>query len=147
MTDTPHEYQRWAPDRWDEEGRPFRRMVDKAHPIPSGMDLLPEVTVTDLAEFLESDPARTWAWDYAYTMPEAPHYYVIRGKTVPSRKYSLAFALIAAFGEADTYHGRARVYLYNANRTARWWVMSDYPSRSRVLNMAVLADQPGQVWA
>lgn len=135
---------RWVPDRWDENGLPHRAMIDKTHPIPSGMDDLPDVTHDDLDEWLDS---RTrWAWTFATTMPDAPHYYVVRGKTVPTRAYRTAFALIATFGEDDDYYGHKRVYLYNRDRTQRWWVMSDYPSRSRILNTAHLDDQPGEEW-
>lgn len=135
---------RWEPTRWDEQGRPHRKMVGVAHDMPSGMELLPEVDRADLDEWLND--ALKWAWQFATSMPTSPHYYVVRSKTVPKRRYYLAYALIAAFGEDDDYHGDPRVYLYNRERTVRWWVMSDYPARSRILNMALLEDQPGGVW-
>lgn len=138
-------HERWEPNSWDDQGRPHREMVGKPHPMDSGMDLLPEVDRTTLEKWLAD--RRAWAWTFATSMPGSPHFYVVKSSTISKHKYMEAYALIAAYGEDDTFNGQTRVYLYNEDRTVRWWVMSDYPARSKILNMAFLDDQPGGEWA
>lgn len=125
---------RWVPDRWDENGHPWRELVGTPHPLPTRPDLLPEVTLDDLAEWERRAPGMDWT--FAYTMPTMPHNYVVRGKTISTRWYYKLYALIVAFGEDDTWRGKKRVYLYDRTAERRWWAMSDYPVKSRVINMS-----------
>lgn len=126
--------ERWVPDRWDDQGRPWREMVGTPHPLVPALHLLPEVDETDLAQW--EHRAEGLQWTFAATMPTLPHHYVVRGRAISTRAYYQAYALIAAYGETDTFHGRHRVYLYSSDGTRRWWVMSDYPQRSKIINMS-----------
>jgi len=102
---------------------------------------LPVVDEADLQWWLTHGP--TLEWRYARSMPQYPHSYVIRGETLEEQDYLRAMAVVLAFGEPGAFYGKPRVYLYSADRTHRWWLMSRDPGDSRVLNYAP-APPPGQ---
>lgn len=136
---------RWTPDRWDDDGHPWRRLVGNPHPgTPTGMDGLPPVDTDDLRRWWAYAPNSPWRT--ATTMPYAPHQYAVRGQHLPEEDYVRLYALIVAFGEDDIYRGSRRVYLYSKDRQTRWWAMSDYLTRSKLINQARLNEQPNGAW-
>lgn len=102
---------------------------------------LPVVDETDLEWWHALAPSLQWT--YARSMPQYPHSYVIRGEQLDEQDYLRAMAVILAYGEPGAFYGKPRVYLYSADRSHRWWLMSRDPGDSRVLNYAP-APPPGQ---
>lgn len=115
--------------------RAWRKLVRIPHPeLTPRLDILPTVTEHDLHEWEKAQ--HNYEWTYASSMPYAPHQYLVKGRDIPPAEYYRVYALIAQYGEDDTYRGYHRVYLYSTDRKTRWWAMSDYPQRSKIINRA-----------
>lgn len=90
------------------------------------------VTQHDLDWWLDLAPTLTWT--FAKTMPDAPHSYVVRDKTLHGDDFERAVAVIRTFGEPGKFYGRTNVYL-TSNGT-KWWTMGAPIDETIIINSA-----------
>jgi hypothetical protein len=90
------------------------------------------VSKDDLIWWLDLAP--TLPWHFASTMPDAPHSYVVRGKTLGEEDFLRAVRVIRTFGQPGKFYRRVNVYL-TANDT-KWWTMGDTLDGTIIINQA-----------
>lgn len=90
------------------------------------------VTQADLDWWAELAP--TLSWQFASTMPDAPHSYVVRGKTLHDPDFLRAVRVIRTFGEPGKFYKRVNVYLTIGDK--KWWTMGDTLEGTIIINQA-----------
>ena len=90
------------------------------------------VTLEDLAWWEALAPTLTWT--FAKTMPDAPHSYVVRGKTLDDEDFLRAVRVIRTFGEPGKFYSRVNVYLTIGN--TKWWTMGAAVDETIIIRMA-----------
>jgi hypothetical protein len=90
------------------------------------------VTQADLDWWTELAPSL--AWRFASTMPDAPHSYVVRGKTLGEEDFLRAVRVIRTFGEPGKFYSRVNVYLTVGDK--KWWTMGAGLEETIIINQA-----------
>ena len=75
------------------------------------------------------------AWTYAKTMPQCPHEYIVRGKTVDEDIYIMMFNTITMHGESGEWSGITYRYLHPGDGYY-YWKMTDDLRESVIINRA-----------
>jgi hypothetical protein len=82
------------------------------------------------------------SWTYAKTMPDIPHWYIVRGRTCPEDLYVALFQAVEAHGEyalfqpPDPDRKPYRQKYLELGDGLKYWVMTGSMGASRVLNRA-----------
>ena len=74
-------------------------------------------------------------WTFAKTMPESPHEYIVRGKTVSDELFKAMFFAIESGGVLGEWDGVPYLYLYPGDGY-RYWKMTDNIDESMIINRA-----------
>ena len=82
--------------------------------------------------------APSLAWRVATTMPDAPHSYVVKGKTLGDEAFDRAVRVIRTYGQPQQFWGRTGIYLVIDDM--KWWTMGAPLSETIIINQAE-ADQ------
>lgn len=76
-------------------------------------------------------------WTYARSMPDTPHYYMVKNKTVSAEVYDLAFGVNRVWGIPGKFYSRTQLYLPHRDiEGVRYWLMDRFPPPAEILNMA-----------
>ena len=73
-------------------------------------------------------------WDFAHTMPESPHWYIMRGKG-DSKKFDHFAAFINQNGRAMSWRGK--IYIYLDVDLWRYWTMSS-KKKVNIINREII---------
>jgi len=79
--------------------------------------------------------AQSFEWTFAKTMPECPHWYIVRGKTADDETYFAMFRAIEERGELREWYDSGYQYLHPGDGY-KYWKMTDEMSESIILNRA-----------
>lgn len=90
------------------------------------------ITTEDLDWFTDWEPQQKW--QFAKSMPDSPHSYVVRGKTVTDEEFQRAVRVIRTFGEPAKFWSRTHIYLTVG--TKRFWTMGDPMATTTIINVA-----------
>jgi len=89
-------------------------------------------------EFIE-----TQVWQFAKTMPQWPHWYIIAGEGNSHRDFRRLAQLIEAYGQPDKWGRETRLYLRIAK--FKYWVMEDVINRATPIASSEVRRR-GEVW-
>jgi hypothetical protein len=89
-------------------------------------------TEEDLEWWLDLAPSLPW--HFASSMPDAPHSYVVRGRTLDEERFMRAVHVIRTFGQPGKFWSRTNVYLTVGQ--VKWWTMGDTLDGTIIINMA-----------
>lgn len=92
----------------------------------------------DLQWWLELAP--TLNWTFAKTMPDAPHSYVVRGRTLDEERFMRAVKVIRTFGEPGKFYSATNIYLTDNETKTKWWTMGDTLEGTIIINKAATDD-------
>jgi hypothetical protein len=92
------------------------------------------ISPADLAWWLELAPRLPWR--LAKTIPDAPHSYVVKGKTLPSVYFDRAVRVIRTFGQPGRYWHLTRIYLTDPSTEMVWWTQGAPLSDTVIINQA-----------
>lgn len=109
------------------------RLIDDVDRVAPPESWLPEWTLDDARSYIAKVK-----WQYARTMPTAPHYYTVRAKRQDLTPDFLAMAqLIQSGGELKTWGGSVRAYL----EVDGWeyWTMGARVPETEIINRAYVA--------
>lgn len=98
------------------------------------------VTEEDLRWWLDLVP--DLPWKFAETMPDIPHSYVVRGKTLDEESFVRAVRVIRTFGEPGKFYNTTRVYLTHGDR--KWWTMGAPIEDTVIINTATTEKSYGK---
>jgi SAM-dependent methyltransferase len=98
------------------------------------------VTQADLDWWLAKAP--DLAWKTADSMPDAPHSYVVRGKTLAEADFLRAVKVIRTFGQPGKFWAMTNIYLSVGG--LKWWTMGDTLDGTVIINMATTARTYGR---
>ena len=65
------------------------------------------------------DLAPRLKWTFAKTMPDTPHEYGVRGKTLDEEDFVRAVRVIRTFGEPGKFYSMTNVYLVSPDGTRK----------------------------
>ena len=91
-----------------------------------------QITQKDLDWFTAWEPDQKWT--FAKSMPDSPHSYVVRGKTVTDEEFQRAVRVIRTFGEPAKFWSRTHIYLTVGAK--RFWTMGDPMATTKIINVA-----------
>jgi len=77
-------------------------------------------------------------WTFAKTMPQWPHWYIVRGPSIESA-YVWLFQTTVAQGRQEYFFKRRQQYLYLGDGW-KYWRMTNRLSQSRIINRCVETD-------
>ena len=79
--------------------------------------------------------AASFTWTFAKTMPECPHWYIVRGKTADDETYFAMFRAIEERGVWREWNGTPQQYLHPGDGYY-YWKMTDDIEESIIINRA-----------
>jgi len=82
-----------------------------------------------------STAAKLFTWTYAKTMPQCPHWYIVRGKTADDATYFAMFRTIEDRGVWRDWNGVPQQYLHPGDGYY-YWKMTDDINESIIINRA-----------
>jgi len=85
------------------------------------------------AEFISA--SQSFAWTFAKTMPQCPHWYIVRGKTADNETYFAMFRAIEERGVWGKWNGNPQQYLHPGDGFY-YWKMTDEIAESIIINRA-----------
>lgn len=91
-----------------------------------------ERILTD-SDFIEA--AKSFAWTFAKTMPQDPHWYIVRGKTTDDDNYFAMYRAIRDRGVWRPWKGTPQQYLHPGDGFY-YWKMTDNIKESIIINRA-----------
>lgn len=97
-------------------------------------------TQQDLDWWLELAP--TLKWTFARSMPDSPHSYVVRAKTLNERDFMRAVRVIRTFGEPGKFYSMTNIYL--THEGMKWWTMGDTLDGTVIINQATTEQTYGR---
>ena len=80
--------------------------------------------------------AEALTWTFAKTMPECPHWYIVKGKTADTDTYYAMYRAIEERGEWREWDGSPQQYLHPGDGFY-YWKMTDKSWESVIINRAV----------
>lgn len=94
------------------------------------------VTRADLDWWLALAP--TLNWRKSSTMPDAPHSYVVRDKTLLDPDFDRAVRVIRTYGRPGKFYRSTQIYLHDPDPTStvKWWTMTGTVDEQGVINRA-----------
>jgi hypothetical protein len=98
------------------------------------------VDETDLAWWLELAPSLKW--HFSTTMPQWPHSYVVRGKTLGEADFVRAASVVRTYGEPGKFYDRTTVYLTDGD--TKWWTMGEALAECQIINKALATEVYGE---
>lgn len=90
------------------------------------------ITQDDLDWWIELWP--TLNWRFASSMPDAPHSYVVKGKTLGDEDFDRAVQVIRTYGEPGKFWSRTNIYLTVGD--TKWWTMGAPLADTIIINKA-----------
>lgn len=76
-------------------------------------------------------------WTFARSMPQTPHWYMVRHKKVSDEVYRLAFGVRRTWGLPGKFYGRVQLYLYHRDDPdIRYFSLDRFIDGSEIMNMA-----------
>jgi len=76
-----------------------------------------------------------FSWTFAKTMPQYPHWYIVRGKTAEEDAYFSMFRAIEVRGVWREWNGTPQQYLHPGDGYY-YWKMNDDINESIIINRA-----------
>jgi hypothetical protein len=73
-------------------------------------------------------------WQFAKTMKDSPHSYVVRGKQLGDEDFERAVRVIRTFGEPGKFWSKTHIYLTHGDR--KWWTMGYPVWQTKIINVA-----------
>lgn len=73
-------------------------------------------------------------WQFAKTMRDAPHSYVVRGKQMDEQDFERAVRVIRTYGEPGKFWSKTHIYLTHGDR--KWWTMGYPVWQTKIINVA-----------
>lgn len=89
---------------------------------------------TELEWWLNLAPTLTWR--FAKTMPDYPHSYVVKGRTLEAETFDRAVLVIRRFGEPEKFQKSTRIYLTDPETNTKWWTMGDTLDGTTIINQS-----------
>lgn len=76
-------------------------------------------------------------WIFARSMPQTPHYYMVKGRNVAPDIFDLAFGVRRTWGVPGKFWSKTQLYLHHTDiEHVRYWSLDYDPARSVLMNMA-----------
>ena len=91
-----------------------------------------------MKSFTDSDfieVAQSFTWTFAKTMPQDPHWYIVRGKTADDDTYFAMYCSIKDRGVWRSWKGTPQQYLLPGDGFY-YWKMTDIIEESIIINRA-----------
>lgn len=76
----------------------------------------------------------TLDWTVAKTMPDWPHSYMVRGRTLDEDDFIRAARVIRTFGDPGKFYTRTNIYLHDGH--TRYWTMGEPLTECQIINRA-----------
>jgi len=89
------------------------------------------MTIVEVQEFFESH-----SWSFAKTMPESPHWYIVRSNTLDIKTFIEVVRFIQKNGLPSIFEGVTYTYLHLGEY--KYWTMGLLPEVTTIINRAFI---------
>ncbi len=89
------------------------------------------MTIVEVQEFFESH-----TWTFAKTMPESPHWYIVRSNTIDFNTFIEVVRFIQQNGLPSKFEGATYNYLHLGEY--KYWSMGSMPEETILINRAFI---------